>query len=75
MAAVILLPVLAAFFGDSRLASDYPSRLFYHYNYYEGLLRAYLTNSGCGDWTFLCFTPGVILAVFLLFCRRGERRA
>lgn len=47
----------------------------YDYSYYEGLLRAYLTNSGCGNWTFLCFTPGVILAVFLLFCRRGQRRA
>lgn len=75
MAAVILLPVLAAFFGDNRLASDYPLQLLYDYSYYEGLLRAYLTNSGCGNWTFLCFTPGVILAVFLLFCRRGQRRA
>lgn len=74
MAAVILLPVLAAFLGDSRLSSNYPLQLFYDYSYYEGLLRAYLTNSGCGHWTFLCFTPGVILAVFLLFCRRGERR-
>lgn len=39
MAAVILLPVLAAFFGDNRLASDYPLQLLYDYSYYEGLLR------------------------------------
>ena len=75
MAAVILVPVLAAFFGDNRLASDYPLQLLYDYSYYEGLLRAYLTNSGCGHWTFLCFTPGVLLAVFLMFCRKGEHRA
>ncbi len=75
IAAVILVPVLTAFFSDNRLASDYPLQLLYDYSYYEGLLRAYLTNSGCGHWTFLCFTPGVLLAVFLMFCRKGERRA
>ncbi len=75
MAAAILVPVLFAFLGDNRLASDYAYRFLYNYGYYERLLNAFLTASGAGYWTFICFTPGVVLAVFLLFCRRKEHRA
>lgn len=75
MSAVLLLPVLAAFLGDNRLTSAYAYQMCYHYSYYEQLLNTYLTTSGSGHWTFLCFTPGMVLAVFLLFCQKKKYRA
>ena len=73
MAGVILLPVLIAFLGDSRLGSDYAWSLFYQPEYYQRLLGAFLTNDGSGSWTYLCLTPGTLLSVCLLFLRRGRR--
>lgn len=76
MAAVILVPVMAAFFGDNRLASDYAYDMLYHFSYYESLLKTYLTVYGADYWNFITYTPGMILAVFFLFFHRGkEHRA
>lgn len=75
MAAVILVPILISFLGDNRLASDYATQIFYNYGYYELLLNSALTSADAGSWTVIAFTPGVILAIFLLFFRRGEHRA
>lgn len=74
MSALILLPVLAQFFGTSRMKAAQACPPFYSPGYYLRCLAAFLTSCRVGEWTCLCFTLPILIALIVLFCRRGAYR-
>lgn len=73
MGGVVLLPVIVAFLNDTRMDSEATLYLMYRLSYYGKLLGAFFT--GYGDHL-MCmgYAAPVILAIFLLFMRKGQYR-
>lgn len=75
MSAVILLPVITAFFGDERNSGEYIVKLFYDADFYKNFLSAYITSSRkVGNQTYLGFSAAALPAIFLLFIRKGKNK-
>lgn len=72
IAGVILVPVLMIFLNDSRLSISQKFYWLYPWFYYSTLPSAALTIT-TPYWLCLGYTVPVILAVFLLFIKKGDR--
>lgn len=73
MSGVILLPVIYAFLGDARMASTTIWHLNYSPTYYIELIWGFFYGTG-GYWLNMGYAAPVILAIFLLFMRKGQHR-
>ena len=73
MGGVVLLPVMSAFLSDTRMASGTAWRLLYPPSYYGELLGAFFYGTG-SHWLRMGYAAPVILAVLLLFMRKGQHR-
>lgn len=73
LSAGILLPILLQFFGDSRSQTELPLAASYGSAFYQQFLDAFLSTRYSAEWTFLAFTPLILLCIFLLFLKRNER--
>lgn len=73
MAGVVLLPVLMFFLGDSRMGLKQPFHLFYSLGYYTSL-PAVLVSGRSPVWLCIGISAPALLAVVLLFIRKGENR-
>lgn len=71
MGGVILLPAAFTFLGDARMSSGHAWHLVYPPSYYSRLLGTFFSVSG-SYWLCMGYAAPVILAVFLLFMRRGR---
>lgn len=70
--AVILLPNIFAFLGDSRMgATDISSQLFYPASYYSGLISTFFTGGGV-YWLCMGYAVPVFFAIALLFRQRKK---
>ncbi len=76
MSAVVLLPVCAAFLGDSRAGVDYAVGLFYPPAYYAKLPGLLMGEGGGDNWICMGFSVLTVPAfVLALRDRGGEHRA
>lgn len=75
MSAVIFLPVMLAVFQDNRFADGKALHLFYPLKYYTSFFAGFLTAKSPGYWSLLGFAAIGLVAVFLLFLRKGEHRS
>ncbi len=73
MGAVLFLPVCYMFLSDSRLSAGSTVHLFYPLSYYGQLPSAFLAAAE-PYWMCMGYTAPVLLAVFLMFCRKKEYR-
>lgn len=71
-AAIVLLPMLVVFLQDSRVAMDQPFRLFYGLGYYFRL-PAILVSNGLSRWLVMGFSAPVVISLFALFIKKGNR--
>lgn len=69
MAAVVLLPVLKTFLGDTRNGADNARRLFYPLGYYTRLPHVFLTPEAC-YWLCIGVAAPALISSMLLFLRR-----
>lgn len=74
MSGVVFLPVLAAFTGDGRSSGVNALRLIYPMSYYADLPGLILTPDNT-FWLCLCFTSTAVVALLLLFLRKGELKS
>lgn len=72
IAAIVLLPIIFAYLQDSRLAMDQPFRLFYGLGYYFRL-PAILVSNGLSRWLVMGFSAPVVISLFALFIKKGNR--
>ncbi|MBQ8504298.1 MAG: YfhO family protein [Clostridia bacterium] len=72
MGAVLFLPVVFAFLGDKRSASENMYQLFYGFSYYKTLFRSFITSETPGAW----LRPGMSIlflpSVAVLFTQRKK---
>lgn len=73
IAGVVLLPVIMFFLGDSRMGLKQPFHLFYSLDYYTSLPAA-LVSGRSPFWLCIGISAPALLAVALLFIRKGENR-
>lgn len=71
LAAVIILPTCYVFLNDTRMSAETAVHLFYPISYYAGLPSLFVTV-GNPQWSCMGFAVPVLIAVFLLFCRRKK---
>ena len=71
IAAVILLPIIAAFLRDSRVEVDYEVGLLYPLYYYCQLPGLIAGDGGGGYWLCAGFSAAVFPSVVLMLRRRG----
>ena len=71
LAGVVLLPLLHIFLSDSRFGLERSVPLFYPLSYYLVLPATIVTTYG-PNWLCIGVSPPVLLALFLLFLRRGR---
>lgn len=71
MGAVIILPMLWTFIGDSRLSADHPFRILYPLAYYSRLPLKFISSD---DQYWLCmgFAVPALIALYVLFKKRGR---
>ena len=74
MSAVILLPVLSGFFGDSRTGAGPVIRMFYDADFYRALPAQFTSFGAVGEWTYMVYGLLTLAAVFLLFRKKGNTR-
>lgn len=67
LGAVILLPVVAMFLGNSRLGTGYQFDFWYSSKYYKAFLPDLLTAASPGKWTRLGYAVIFVPAVVMLF--------
>ena len=72
MSAAVFLPVLAAFAGDDRRNAAASLSLLFSKAYYSSVPGMFVSE-GTADYLFLGFAAPVLLAVLLLFLRKGHR--
>ena len=72
IAGIILLPVLMMFLQDSRLSVPQPLHLFYSMEYYSELPSIFISDKYV-NWLCLGYVAPAVMAVFLLFMKRGDR--
>lgn len=70
---VVLLPVIYAFLTDTRMGSPPIWYLNYSPTYYIELIWAFFYGTE-GYWFHMGYAAPVILAIFLLFMRKGQHR-
>lgn len=74
MSAVILIPVLATFFEDSRLSADYSYNLFYIIDYYRSLPSVIVSAEYIdGYQTIIGASSICLVSVGMLFIKKKER--
>lgn len=71
LAAVILLPIIAAFLGSSRMGVENGTRLFYPLSYYSKLPSIALSTSST-YWLCMGYSVVTIPALFLLFRKKKQ---
>lgn len=75
MSAVILLPVLASFFEDSRLSARYSFDVLYNIDYYRSLLSAFVSSNVLMDYSTLIGASSVsLISICMLFLKRKKRK-
>ena len=67
LGAVILLPVILMFLGNSRLGTGYQFDFWYSSKYYKSFLPDLLTVASPGKWNRLGYAAIIIPAIFSLF--------
>ncbi len=72
LGAVMLVPVINLFLGDSRSSSGYTYDPLYSIGDYEQDFSSFLTLSS-HDWTVMGYAAVALIAVFLLFIQKGNR--
>lgn len=72
LSAIIFLPVVLFFLGDNRGGAGYVFNSMYSFSYFETFLQAFISSKGLESWTFFGYTPITILAIILLFRKRGN---
>lgn len=73
MGCAVLVPVYSAFLGDARMSAQNAIHLFYPLSYYSALPGLFIAE-GDRYWMCMGYAAPVILAVMLLFLRRGRGR-
>lgn len=71
-AGVLLLPILMVFLQDTRMGLQRPFQLFYPLSYYSKLPSMFLSQA-FDYWLTLGLTAPVLVALLLLFIRKGSR--
>lgn len=76
MSAITLLPILIAFTGDVRTAANIMVYPLYDWKYYANFINYFIGGiQEAGPYTFLGYTPVVLLAVFLMFKKKKKNTA
>ena len=73
MAGVILLPVIYVFLTAARVENPPAHFPLYDLNYYKKLITSFLSIDSAGSFTYLGFSAPALLAVILLFAKKGYR--
>lgn len=73
MGCVVLVPVCFGFLGDARMSAKNAIHLFYPLSYYSALPGLFIAE-GDSYWMCMGYAAPVVLAVILLFLRRGRGR-
>ena len=74
MSAVLLLPVILSFSGDSRTENKVIFDMLYPVSYYENFLSAFISFRAVegGEWANLGYCSPALVAIFLLFKGKTE---
>ncbi len=72
MSAVILIPTILLFFGDARSESGYMHTVFYTLADYQKSISSFIAVNTTHDWLYLGYAAVALIAVFLLFMKRGK---
>lgn len=70
---ILFVPSAIAVFSDVRSAGEAAVGLLYSSDYYKAFLFGFSSAADPGDWSFCGFGAITLLAVFLLFSRKGNR--
>ncbi|MCC8182360.1 MAG: YfhO family protein [Clostridiales bacterium] len=73
MSAVVLLPVIVLFLGDTRSESGYVYDSLYDIGTYESNLGGFLSASSYHDWLVMGYAAVALITVFLLFLQKSHR--
>lgn len=71
ISAVIFLPIITFFLGDNRHAVGYDISLLYDLKYYQQLFSGLLSVQLNSTWTFMGYTPIVLLGIFFAFRKKN----
>ncbi|MBO4449796.1 MAG: YfhO family protein [Clostridiales bacterium] len=74
MSAILLLPVILSFSGDSRTENKVIFNMLYPLSYYENFLSGFLSFHAVedGEWANLGYASPALIAVFLLYKGKTE---
>lgn len=71
ISAVIFLPVIIFFLGDSRSEVTHSVPLLYDLKYYQQLLSSFISSDSGGYWNYMGYSPLVIPALFYMFKKKN----
>lgn len=73
IAAFMLLPIVLQLLNSERFAHQDYIPVLYSFDYYWKLLVRFITTESMEHWTHLGFTPFCLIAVFILFMKKGKK--
>lgn len=74
ISAVIFLPVIIFFLGDSRSQVSHSVPVFYELKYYQQLLSSFISSDSGGYWNYMGYSPLVIPALFYMFRKKNVQQ-